>query len=232
MNSLKSMIVFILAGGYGTRLKSEIKNLPKPLAPIKNKPFLSYQIDLLNKSFDSPKIYVLSYFMADKIQNYLKHYDNASCIVEPEKLGTGGSIKHAIKTLNLQTRNSILVLNGDSYTDYNLSNICKDGTEDINMLLSYQNDCSRYGTVGLVESNIHSFIEKKDGIKNAYINAGVYYFKTLSFFEKINETKFSLEEEFKNHLTHSTIKGIKHNGKFIDIGIPQDYKRSESIILK
>ena len=35
----------ILAGGYGTRLKSEIEDIPKPFAPINKIPFLDYLFD-------------------------------------------------------------------------------------------------------------------------------------------------------------------------------------------
>ena len=36
------MEVIILAGGLGTRLRSEIKNIPKCMAPVNGKPFLWY----------------------------------------------------------------------------------------------------------------------------------------------------------------------------------------------
>jgi D-glycero-alpha-D-manno-heptose 1-phosphate guanylyltransferase len=36
----------ILAGGFGTRLKSVVSDLPKPMARINNIPFLAYLLDL------------------------------------------------------------------------------------------------------------------------------------------------------------------------------------------
>ena len=35
----------ILAGGLGTRLKKTVPNLPKPMAPIRDRPFLEHQMD-------------------------------------------------------------------------------------------------------------------------------------------------------------------------------------------
>ena len=35
----------VLAGGLGTRLKGALKGLPKPMAPIRDRPFLEYQMD-------------------------------------------------------------------------------------------------------------------------------------------------------------------------------------------
>ena len=38
-------IAYILAGGYGKRLKKVVPNLPKPMALIEKKPFLEYLLD-------------------------------------------------------------------------------------------------------------------------------------------------------------------------------------------
>jgi len=35
----------ILAGGLGTRLRKSVPDLPKPMAPIKGRPFLEYQME-------------------------------------------------------------------------------------------------------------------------------------------------------------------------------------------
>ena len=45
----------ILAGGMGTRLKTIISDLPKPMAPIMNVPFLTYQLNYL-KHFGIKKV--------------------------------------------------------------------------------------------------------------------------------------------------------------------------------
>ena len=41
--------VLILAGGLGTRLKNIISDIPKPMAPVNNKPFLEYILTYLSK---------------------------------------------------------------------------------------------------------------------------------------------------------------------------------------
>ncbi|RME82194.1 MAG: D-glycero-D-manno-heptose 1-phosphate guanosyltransferase, partial [Planctomycetota bacterium] len=40
----------ILAGGLGTRLRSVVSGIPKPMAQIRNKPFLSYLLDNLDQA--------------------------------------------------------------------------------------------------------------------------------------------------------------------------------------
>jgi len=40
----------VLAGGLGTRLRSVVTDLPKPMAPIGDKPFLEYILEYLSKN--------------------------------------------------------------------------------------------------------------------------------------------------------------------------------------
>ena len=49
------MEVIILAGGFGTRLRSVVNEVPKCMAPIANKPFLWYLLKYLTK-FDVSKV--------------------------------------------------------------------------------------------------------------------------------------------------------------------------------
>ena len=48
----------ILAGGQGKRLQSIIKDIPKPMAKIRNKPFLEYLLNYLDSQ--GIKIFILS----------------------------------------------------------------------------------------------------------------------------------------------------------------------------
>ena len=43
-NKLSKIKVLILVGGLGTRLRSVVSEVPKPMAPIKDKPFLFYKL--------------------------------------------------------------------------------------------------------------------------------------------------------------------------------------------
>ena len=37
----------VLAGGFGTRLRTVVSDVPKPMAPVAGKPFLCWLIDRL-----------------------------------------------------------------------------------------------------------------------------------------------------------------------------------------
>ena len=42
------MKAIVLAGGYGTRLRSVVRDIPKPMAPVGGKPFLEYILENLS----------------------------------------------------------------------------------------------------------------------------------------------------------------------------------------
>lgn len=88
------MQAVILAGGFGTRLRPVIQNLPKPLAPVNGKPFLEYLIVNLKKMGFSRFIFCV-YYLAEKLQEHFG--DGAGYGVsieysmEEKPLGTGGA---------------------------------------------------------------------------------------------------------------------------------------------
>jgi len=90
----------VLAGGLGTRLRSEVDALPKVLAPINGEPFLNYLLNILQKN------------SVTKCDEY--HRISLSYSQELEPLGTGGAIQLALeKTVG----ENIFIVNGDTLFD-------------------------------------------------------------------------------------------------------------------
>ena len=72
------MEAIILAGGFGKRLRPEISNLPKPMAPINGKPFLEYLLNYLNSASFSKVVISLGY-KSEHISDYFGYkYKNLS----------------------------------------------------------------------------------------------------------------------------------------------------------
>src|SRR5687767_6830266 len=110
----------ILAGGFGTRLKTVIADLPKPMAPINENPFLDYQFQFL-KHHGIKKVILSIGHMAEKIQEYYKNNFQGidiSYVIENTPLGTGGGIRLALKSSGSR---EVFVLNGDSFFDVDLA---------------------------------------------------------------------------------------------------------------
>ena len=124
----------ILAGGFGTRLQAVVSDVPKPMAPINNEPFLNYVFDYL-LHYKIEHVVLSTGYLADKISDYYKNEYRGikiSYTIEETPLGTGGGIRLAMTKCYTS---DVLVLNGDSFFDVNI-------TDHFNNHISKQADCS------------------------------------------------------------------------------------------
>lgn len=222
----------ILAGGFGTRLQTVVNDVPKPMAPINNLPFLNYILFYL-KHFGIKKVVLSTSYLSHKISDYYKNQFNGIDItytIEKEPLGTGGGIRLAMENC---LEHEILVLNGDSFFDFNLNEFYKEHLthqSDFSLALRQVENASRYGTIELNQSSkIVRFKEKDGQNKPGLINAGVYILnKSLFLMNTQGNSVFSIEKDFyEKQLETLNIFGFKHEGYFIDIGIPEDYKKAQ-----
>ncbi|WP_230410038.1 sugar phosphate nucleotidyltransferase [Candidatus Kuenenia stuttgartensis] len=172
------MEAIILAGGYGTRLQSVIKDIPKPMADINGRPFLSYLMDYLLCQ-NIRKILLSVGYKHEIIKNYFGlRYKNLDIeyVIEDKPLGTGGAIKEALKWVE---GDDVVVLNGDTFFYLELKkliefHLAQDAILTIAVKLMHNFD--RYGTVVLKEGKIINF-EEKTFKAAGYINGGVYVIK-------------------------------------------------------
>ena len=215
--------VLILAGGFGTRLLKVVKDIPKPMAPVNNQPFLGHQLKLISKSLTDYHVYVLTHHKSEIIERFVENMSNVSVIKESKPLGTGGAIKHALQKIN-DNKSKILILNGDSYVDTDFSKFINKSKGDINILCCKQENCDRFATVEINNNLICKFNEKKSNVRNSYISAGCYYFKNTKFFDIIDEDVFMIENIFEKICQNNMVYGYICNNTFFDIGIPEDYK--------
>jgi len=95
------------------------------------------------------------------------------------------------------------------------------------MALKPLNKPARYGTVILNDLKIVSFKEKNPDLDQGLINTGVYLFNQTIVQKFPNLLKFSFENDFMEKQTHSMIiNGFVSENYFIDIGIPEDFKKA------
>ncbi|HHT9158265.1 MAG TPA: nucleotidyltransferase family protein [Candidatus Brocadiaceae bacterium] len=223
------MDAIILAGGKGTRLQSVVSDVPKPLAPVNNRPFLDIIFNFLNKCNYIDNVIIAAGYMADKIikeyQNRREYSFSILFSVEDELLGTGGAIKRAMQ---FSQSEDFIVLNGDSYIELNLGAFIQTHLKNnkvMTIVLKEVENANRYGRVTLDDNNrIIYFEEKNPEPSKGYINAGVYLIKR-ELFEKIEENEaISLERDLlPGFIKDNDVYGYLCEGKFIDIGIPETY---------
>ncbi|EAJ8747377.1 D-glycero-D-manno-heptose 1-phosphate guanosyltransferase [Campylobacter jejuni] len=214
------MQAIVLAGGLGTRLKSVVQDLPKPMAPINERPFLTFVLEYLKKQGITEIVLSVSY-KYELIQKYFKDEFEGMKIrynIEKELLGTGGAIKDALKFV----KNKAYVLNGDTIFDIDLKKLVLNDSK-ICIALKQMQNFDRYGTVNIDDQGIVTSFEEKVFKKQGLINGGIYLLKKDIFNEFILEKKFSFEEFLRVNYKILKIQTQIFDDYFIDIGIPEDY---------
>lgn len=228
---MEKIDAIILAGGEGTRLRSVISDIPKPLAPVNGKPFLDILLSQLDGSDCINKVVLATGYKSELVEDRYKdcrdYKFNILFSLEKELLGTGGAIKKAIQ---LTESEDILVLNGDSYAEVDIREVIKEHrgiNASMTIVLKEVDNAGRFGSVKLDgKKRITYFEEKKDTVAPGLINAGIYLMKR-KLFDNVQEDKVvSLEKEILPGLIHKGIYGYIAGGKFIDIGIPETYMSS------
>ncbi|MDL0089344.1 D-glycero-D-manno-heptose 1-phosphate guanosyltransferase [Campylobacter gastrosuis] len=213
----------VLCGGLGTRLKSVIKDIPKPMAPVGDEPFLAFVLKFLKKQEIKRVVLAVSY-KYEVIQNFFgDNYLGMDIIysIEDTPLGTGGAI---VKALKMIKNSSSYVLNGDTFFDIALAKLNLNDSK-ICVALKHMSDFDRYASVSIEKNGyITSFNEKKF-TKNGFINGGIYLI-SKDIFNTFNlPSKFSFEEFFQDNFLSLKSTAKVFDDYFIDIGIPQDYNK-------
>jgi len=232
---MKKIDAVILAGGKGTRLRSIIPDLPKPLALINGKPFLDVLLAQLESFACVNRVVMAVGYKSDMIINrYTDNpaYDfNILFSMEKDLLGTGGAIKQAI---SLTRSDDILVLNGDSYVEVNIGDFMaahKRTNAFATIALKEAEDANRFGRVEIDEQKrVLLFKEKVKNKAPSFINAGMYLMKRDIFNDVEEGRVLSLEREILPQLVVSGVYGYVASGKFIDIGIPETYKIADKYL--
>lgn len=222
----------VLAGGFGTRLKAVVADVPKPMAPVCERPFLAFIMDYLAKH-NFEKVVLSIGYKGEIIQEFFGiNYKGMTVeyAVEATPLGTGGGILNATATCSDEP---ILVLNGDTFFDIPVSDFFDAYTKnqaDLAFGLKPMQDFERYGTVILDDENHITKFQEKQYRKSGLINGGAYIL-TKAIFEKQGFTvgqKFSFESDFlEKYVNELAFYGFVVDSYFIDIGIPEDYAKAQ-----
>lgn len=232
------IIAVILAGGFGTRIKHLLPNIPKPMATVVGKPFIEWIIKYLNSQKIDDFIISTGY-LGDIIENYFATQPiekiTVKCYRETVPLGTGGGFINAVKE-SQKSPQAWLITNGDSLIFANLQpmfNYLEDETISVVILGLSITDASRYGTLEFDgQNNLVNFAEKKSGA--GIINAGVYLLRHSLMKDFPTQTPLSFEKEIFPQLLKQNVKIKVHtvNAPFLDIGTPNSLAEAEDFIQK
>ncbi len=227
----------ILAGGLGTRLRSTVPDLPKPMASINGRPFLEYQMDYWIQQGVKHFILSVGYYKEIIINHFGSAYNGAKVdyAIEETPLGTGGGLLVALDGIDA---NPLLVLNGDTFFEVNLEQMLS-FHESKNSLWTFAlfkaTEAGRYMGISLDKNSQITSLQSGTDEIGRLANGGIYLInpsvvKNTGF--KLGD-KVSLEDGILASLTEKNIPlyGLEFNGKFIDIGVPDDYRRASDMLV-
>jgi len=225
---VSNLEAIVLAGGFGTRLSKVINSVTKPMAPVSNKPFLTYILDdMIGKGINNIVIAVC--YKKESIIDYFQDTYNGATIqysIENTPLLTGGAIK---KAMSYCVNDNIFVINGDTFFDLNFKDMCycHDNRENgITMAVKKMDKFSRYGSVCIADDNKIVAFNEKAYMEEGYINGGIYLVRK-GLLQNYPD-KFSMENDcLPNLVKENGVFAFKSDGFFIDIGIPEDYEYAQ-----
>ena len=214
----------ILAGGLGTRLEPVLKGKPKCLAPINGNLFIDILLDDCIKQGLRRFILCLGY-LKEQVIEHLSDRNDCEIVFSEEKepLGTGGALKN---TRPLIKSDPFLVMNGDSFIDFDMKALAKKQKNYLLSILLYKdNNGSDFGSVKIDDNGLLlAFDEKKNNSNNKYLNSGRYFFSKNIFNYLPNKKSFSLEKDvFPGLAKKFKINSLINNNRSFDIGTPERY---------
>jgi mannose-1-phosphate guanylyltransferase len=224
------MKAVILVGGFGTRLRPLTCNVPKPMIPLINQPFIEYMLENLRSQGIDEAILAVQY-LADRFRAALGDGSRLGMKVhvveEPEPRGTAGAVKNVEHLLDGTT----FVFNGDVMTDLNLQEMLvfhREKGSKLTIALTPVEDPTAFGLVETDEGGrIRRFVEKPriDEITTNLINAGTYIIEP-ELFRYVPPSQYYMFERglFPVILqTGDPMYGYPSRAYWTDIGKPQTY---------
>jgi len=229
----------VLAGGAGTRLRSMVADFPKPMAPVRGRPFLEYLVAQVAAAGMTDVVLCVGYgadVIADHFGDGTRFGVNIVYSREYAPLGTGGALKLAEERL---TGDRWLVLNGDSLFDISLADLIArhmDHPAEATLALARVDDSRRYGTVTVAaDGTVVAFAEKSETPTPDPINGGLYIIERTVLHRIPADRPVSFEREVlpgllgaRDELFGVGLRAEAFDGYFIDIGIPADFLRAQA----
>ncbi|MBF0380033.1 MAG: nucleotidyltransferase family protein [Magnetococcales bacterium] len=223
----------ILAGGLGKRLRQSVPDIPKPMAPIGDRPFLAHLLETLVSQGIRRVILSVGYKSNYFIDYFTDSYMGMEIVyaIEERPLGTAGGIQLA---LNMVKGDRAYILNGDTFFNVPLLQLEKaynNNDSKLVMAVKSMESCARYGAVQVSNDGRIIGFREKGQVAGGLINGGVFLLAT----ELRNNLDgcFSFETDFlQPNVNKIVMSTVENDGYFIDIGIPEDYFAAQKYLVK
>jgi D-glycero-alpha-D-manno-heptose 1-phosphate guanylyltransferase len=219
----------ILAGGFGTRLRAVVSDVPKPLAPVGGRPFLQWLLDGLARQ-GVRRVVLATGYMGEMVRDMLGEVHNGMAVThtrEEAPLGTGGALWAALAHVKGERA---FVLNGDTWLGVKLDRLAAEAPNaDLTLAVRRVKDRARYGSVQVSGNRIEGH-EEKGSSGPGLVNAGLYVARRDLPAKRPMPGAFSLEAEVLAKPGELDLRACITDADFLDIGTPEDYGRAQTLI--
>jgi mannose-1-phosphate guanylyltransferase/phosphomannomutase len=237
------MQAVVMAGGFGTRLRPLTANIPKPMAPLLNKPIIEHIIELLKQHKITDLILIL-YHQAEIISDYFKDGKKFGVKIQYVKpdadYGTAGAVYFGYEFIN----DRFIIISGDVVTDFDLTHAIKyhEKKKSVSTLvLTRAKNPLQFGIVLTdKDGKITKFFEKPtwSEVFSDTINTGIYVLEkqTLGLVPKARGAKSDCDfsKDLFPYLLRNKMPlyGVIENGYWRDVGSLEDYINTNLEVLK
>ena len=226
------MRAYVLAGGYGSRLRSRIGDRPKILAPFRGRPFLETQVEWLATAGVEEIVLCLGIAAEPVLEHLGTRAAGAGprlrAVREAEPLGTGGAVAFAASG----ETERFLVVNGDTLAHFSLGHLWEwhEAREATVTLACYRvADVSAKGSVEIDDAGLVTAFREKAASGSGWISGGVYACEP-AVLEHLPATRpLSLETEVFPALLRAgrRVAAWPAEGRIFDIGTPAGLDEAE-----
>jgi mannose-1-phosphate guanylyltransferase len=233
------MKAMALAAGKGTRLFPLTGEIPKPMAPVVDRPIIEHIFDLLARH-GIEEVRVNVHYLADAL---LKAYGEHSRINgmeiylsrEERLLGTAGGVRRLAEHFD----DTFVIVSGDALTDIDLRELVTFHREKgalATIALRRVFDTSEFGVVEVDEGgNILGFQEKPkpEEAISTLANTGIYVLEPRALEYIPEDTFYDFANDVFPQLLANREKFVGYEGNFYwsDIGTLQAYREAQYDVL-
>ncbi len=222
--------VFIMAGGFGTRLRPLTDNCPKPMLKIGDKPILETVIRSFIKA-GFVNFYISTHYLPEHIQ---RHFGNGSelnvninYVHENSPLGTGGAL--GLLPADLPKDLPLIMINGDVLTNVDFQRLLEfhnDNDADATMCVREYDYQIPYGVINGEGNKITSMVEKP--IQRFFVNAGIYVVSPRVIHSVPANHKIDMPTLLEQHMNErENVLMFPIHEYWLDIGRMDDFNRAQ-----
>ena len=233
---LESIDVVVLCGGRGTRLGALTVETPKPLLPVRGRPFLLHRLLALRQE-GCARFVLAAHYLAEQFRDFARRYaamlPDVTVVEESEPLGTGGALQYAVS----QVRSPVFVaVNGDSWGLQPVAPVLGEHerkhavfTMVVVRAPRVEGGARAKGLVATGPGDEITGFSTPDATGKGWVNAGCYVLNkdlVLGW----PPGRYDLERNFMTLVPPGRGYVFRSAGSLLDIGTPDCYARAEALL--